>query len=154
MDATEAAIAENTNHIPALRLALQMPHDGIGIRQIHRDLAASLEILHQPLRVQSLLGFEQFQPRDLRNQDAVRVAKGLGQFLLEHIATGRIAPRLEHGPDALMRMAQTQRAQGFANRRRVVAKVVHHRHAAGDAPDLHSAFDALERVEGRLNLFV
>jgi hypothetical protein len=36
----------------------------------------------------------------------------------------------------------------------MMAKIVHHRHPAGDAAHFHAALDAFESVEGALNLFV
>ena len=88
------------------------------------------------------------------NNHGVGVAERLGQFVLENIAAGGVAARLEDRPDALVRVAQAQRAQRLADGGRMMAEIVHHRHAAGDAAHFHAALDALERVEGGLNLLV
>ena len=50
----------------------------------------------------------------------------------------------------LMRNARKRLADG----RRMMAEIVHHRHAAGDAAHFHAALDALERVERGLDLLV
>ena len=53
-----------------------------------------------------------------------------------------------------VRILDAQRAQGLANRGGMMAEVVHHRHAAGNAAHFHAALDALEGVEGGLDLVV
>ena len=53
-----------------------------------------------------------------------------------------------------LRIFDAQRAQRLANRRRMMAEIVHHRHAAGDAAHFHAALDAFERVERGLDLVV
>ena len=105
-------------------------------------------------RVKPFFGFEQLQTRDLGNNHGIRLAEGLGQFLLENIAARGVAPRLEDGPNALVGVTQAQRAQGFADGRGMMPKIVQDSHAAGDAAHFHAPFDSLERVEAGLNLLV
>ena len=97
---------------------------------------------------------ELLQSRDFRNHDRIGVGERVGQFGLKNVSTRRIAARLEDGPNFLVWVFQPQRFQRLANRRWVMAKVVHHGHAAHDAAHFHAALDAFERVERGLNLLV
>jgi hypothetical protein len=47
MDAVEAAVAENADHIPAERVLANVPDYRIRIRQISRLFAGSLDVRHQ-----------------------------------------------------------------------------------------------------------
>ena len=51
-------------------------------------------------------------------------------------------------------VAPAQRAQGFADGGGMMAKIVHHRDAAGHAAHFHAPPHAFEGVEGGLDLFV
>ena len=73
---------------------------------------------------------------------------------MKNIPARRVAARLEDGPDFFARIFQAQRLQRLADGRWMMAEIVDHRHAARDAAHFHPPPDALERVEGRLDLLV
>ncbi len=150
----EAAVAEHHHHVAALHLLREMRYDGVGVRQIRRRLAGRADVQHQFFRIQPFFRREQFQARNLGNNHPVRVHKGLGQFRLKIIPARRVCARLEDGPDFFLRVTDAQRPHRFADGGWMMAEIVNHRHAAGDALDLHASLDALERGERRLDLLV
>src|SRR5581483_6712218 len=73
---------------------------------------------------------------------------------LKDVAARCIRTRLEYGPDALAFELDAQRAQGLANGGGMMPEIIHDRHPAADTSDFHAPFDALESVEGGLDLVV
>ena len=68
-------------------------------------------------------------PGHLREHHGVGVPEGLGQFVLEDIAAGGVAARLEDGPDLLVRVAQPQGAEGLPDGGGVMPKIIQDRDA-------------------------
>jgi hypothetical protein len=94
------------------------------------------------------------QAGDLGDHHRIRVSKGRGQLGLEAIPPGRVAAGFKNGPDFFPRIPDTQRAQGLPDRGGMVAEIINHRHAPGDAFYFHAPLDTLEGVKGGLNLLV
>ena len=104
--------------------------------------------------VEAVAGGEQFQTGDLGEDDDTGIGKGVEQFVLEDVAPGGVGAGFEDGPDFFRGVFNAQGLEGLADGGGVMAEVVHDGNAAGDAFDFHAAFDALEGVEGGLDLLV
>jgi len=154
VDAAKTAVAEHHHHITALNILGDVADNGVRIRQISGRFAAGSDLLHQFLRVEPFSGGELFQPGDLGHHHGIGIRERGGQFVLKNIPARRIRARLENGADLLPRIFDAQRPQGLADGRRMMAKIINYRHAARDALDFHPPLDALEGVEGALNLFI
>ena len=91
---------------------------------------------------------------DAGENDVVGEAQAFDQIGFEHFAAKRVGARLEHGPEARLRIDGAQCAQGFADGRGVMGEVVDD----GDAGDLgahfEAALDAFEAGERGLNCFL
>jgi hypothetical protein len=110
VDAAEAAIAENDHDIAALHNFGDVRDNGICIRQIRRGFSAYTDLLHQFFRVKSFFGREQFEPRDLRNDDGICICKRRRQFILKNIPARRVRARLKDCTDFFARIFDAQRA--------------------------------------------
>ena len=86
MNPAEAAVAENADHIAALRAPGQVVHNRLDVRQVGRGLTPGLQVLNQPRGIEPLL----LETRDLGNHHRVGVAEGPHQFRLKNVAPGRI----------------------------------------------------------------
>jgi hypothetical protein len=154
VDAAEAAVAEDDDDIAALNIFGDMGDDGVRVGQIGGGFAGRSELLHQLFRVEAFFGREQFQPRDLGDDDGIGIGKGGGQFVLENIAAGGVGAGLKNGADFFAGVLDAQGAEGLADGGGMMAEIINHGDAAGDAFDFHPALDALEGIEGTLDLLV
>ena len=153
--AAEPAVAENAYHVAALHAGGDMFHNGVRVRQIRGVLPCCPSIPASAARVQPFVTRCNNSSRaTCETTTASASAKALRQFRLKNIPARRVAARLEHRPDFLAFELDAQRAQRLADGRRMMAEIVHHRHAAADAAHFHAPLDALERVERRLDLLV
>ncbi len=84
---------------------------------------------------------------DAGENDAIGEAQACDQIGLEHLAAQRVGARLQHCPEARLRIDGAQRAQGFANGRGVVGKVFDDGDAADFGAHFKPALDALEGGE-------
>ena len=124
MDAAEAAVAEHTHHIAALRILPDVLDDGVHVSKVGGGFAERLDVLHQLLGVQAFLGLQLVEVGDLRDDDGVGVLEGKREFLLENIPARGVRARLEDGPDFLPGEFQAQRAERFTDGGRVMAEVI------------------------------
>src|SRR5215831_7569687 len=69
--ATEATVAEYAYDLAALHAFGDMADDRVHIGQVCCVFARGLEVLHEASGIKALLGCEQFEPRDLRDDDGV-----------------------------------------------------------------------------------
>src|SRR5207244_7979203 len=70
------------------------------------------------------------------------------------IPPGRVRSRFENCPELLLRVFDSQSSQSFPDGRGVMTKIVEDRDTAGYSAHLHPPFNALESVEGGLNLLI
>ena len=76
VDAVETAIAEDADDIATLRVLGEVRNDGVGVRQIRRLLAGSLDVGHQFFGIQPFLRRDLLESRNLGDDHRVRIRKG------------------------------------------------------------------------------
>src|SRR2546428_12140068 len=81
--------------------------------------------------MQSLFFRDLLEPRDLGDENAVRIFERFGELLLKNRASCRVRARLENRPDAMARVTVTQRGQRLRNRGGMMSEVVDHFYSAG-----------------------
>src|SRR4029079_11850560 len=97
---------------------------------------------------------ELLESRDFGNHHRVGVRERGDEFVLKYVPSRRVTAWLEHRPEFLLRILDAQSAERLADRRGMMAEVVDHRDAAGDAAHFHPALDAFEGIEGGLDLMI
>ena len=89
---------------------------------------------------------------DLRDENGIRTRERDGEFVLEDVATGRIATGFKGNPDVSIGIAQPESFDGFLDCRGVMPEVVNDGDVIHRGPNLHATFDALERGQCGLDL--
>jgi len=155
VNAAETAIAENADHIAARRLLFfkcaTMASASCKYTAVLPNAWMSLSSfcgssLSSGLSSSSRAICDTTTASALRNASASSVWKMLRRVVCWC--------GVRNGPDAVLRVFQTQRVQGSRGWQSMMPKIVQHRDPARHAPHFHAAFDAFEGVEGALDLFV
>ncbi len=111
-----------------------------------RRLAAAVEVAHE-LRHRQPLGLRQRRSEDGRDDHFVCAGERAREVVLEHPPARRRRARLEHRPDAGVRVRRAQAGQRLGDRGRMVREVVVHRDAVRRADHLEPPLDAGERPQ-------
>ena len=156
MNAAEAAVAEDAHDVAALRALAPRG------RRWHPRRAGRRRLCPPPSSPASASrdssrssGAELFQARHLRQPPPRRRRRRRRPVRSGTHCAGSCCCAARRWPrSSRCGYLMPQRAQRLANRGRMMAEVVHHRHAAGDAAHFHAALDAFEGVERGLDLLV
>ena len=141
---SEGPIAKDANNIIRNTVLLQVGANGIRIFAVDAVGVSRLNIRDQLFRVESLIDCEQIETSDLRDECAICECECVSQLSLENVATGGIATRFEGDPEFLLRIGYPKRVDGFANRRRMMSKVIDDRDLIHRGANLHATLDSFE----------
>src|SRR5437763_11974878 len=100
MNPTEAAIAEDADHISSVGTLLHMFNDGIDIGKVGANFSAGLDVLHQTLRIEAFASRDLLQSRHFGNYYSVGVFERRRELLLENISPSGVGARLKNGPNS------------------------------------------------------
>ena len=124
------------------RCSRAMPATMSSIESASRaDEPLRLQVAHQ-LRHRQAFGLRQLRAEDRRDEHLVGAGKRAREIVLEHAPARRRRARLEHRPDARVRVGGAQPGERFRDGGRMVREVVVHRHAVRHADDLEPPLDA------------
>src|SRR5262245_49191812 len=116
---------------------------------IKRRNAALLNGLHNPLRVETILGWNLVQSGYAGKNNAVGEFEGLWKRALKCGAPRRIGARFKDRPDLVSRITMAQSKNGLPNGRRMMAKIVNDLNAVDLAPKFltpRHAAEACQRI--------
>ena len=112
VNAAEAAVAHDENHVVRVHVGHHMGHDVIHILTHVGIGAGGLDVGQQFIFVQPLLGGEALVVLDGGDDGEVSLGQGLGQLALEEVADGGVAAGFEEYPQAAFREALAQAGNG------------------------------------------
>src|SRR5215217_5619119 len=110
MNAAEAAVGHEHDHVALVTLGNDRPDDVVDIGDVARALSAAMEIVDEQLRRQPL-GFRKTRPEHTGDDDLVRRIERTREVVLEYAPARRGGARLEDGPEPPRPVARTQCSQ-------------------------------------------
>lgn len=152
VNAAEAAVAEDGHDVVGADFFGHVGDDFFDGGQIGGGFAVGGDFFHQARGVEAFFGFQEFEPRDLRDDYRVGEAEGFGEFGLKNITPRGVCARFENGPEAAAGVADSQGADGFADRGWMMAEVIDESDAARGSADFHAAFYSAEAHKGAADL--
>lgn len=90
MDPVEPAIAEHGYDIVLLQHRRNTLNDRVGILLVEREPARAFDFFHHALGIQSFRFRDLFEPRDLRNENAVGNLQRIRQLVLKNRASSGV----------------------------------------------------------------
>ena len=154
MDAVEAAVAEDDDHVAAAGFCFEALDDGVRVRFEPAGLATRGDGGGDLGGVETLIGGDLLRVRHGGDDAGIGLGEGFDELVLQHVAAAGVRAGLKQGPQAAAGVALAQAAQRLANRGGVMTEVVNDRHAILFTALLLAAADATEALQAVANLRV
>src|SRR6185312_4266711 len=142
VNATKAAVGKNGNDIASAKLRGDRSDDRVGVGEEFSFRATFLERLHDLVGLETFLFRNTMLLIDVGEYDAIGEPQAFHQIAGQNFAAQRIGSRLEHGPEARMRINSAESAQGFADGGGMVSEIFNHsdigNQRTGFQPSLHA----------------
>src|SRR5208282_2922221 len=121
---------------------------GIGIGKDARWLSALFYLADHAIQIEPFGLRDRLRFEDGRDDYLIGEREAAGERILQHVAAHGVRARLEHDPQARLRIARPQRPNRLLDGRGMMRKVVDDRDAVDFGLHLQPALHAAKRFEG------
>src|SRR6201998_2163060 len=144
IDAVEASIREEGDHVARSEFWCDALDDFCSIGMQFCGCSSCVQCIDDVFRMEPLCIRDSLLLIDTGENDVIGQAQAVDEIVFEHLAPQCIRACLQYGPETLVGINGTERAQCFANRRWVMCEIINDGDAANDIANLKAALDAFE----------